>query len=77
MFFRLNKSLLLLPLIVSFFGFNLVAQEIEEVVVTSTKKAASIQDLALSVQALTSDDLVEAQITETEDMVELIQGIIQ
>ena len=46
MFFRLNKSLLLLPLIVSLFGFNLVAQEIEEVVVTSTKKAASIQDLA-------------------------------
>ena len=40
-------------------------EEIEEVVVTSTKKAASIQDLALSVQALTSDDLVEAQITET------------
>ena len=77
MFFRLNKSLLLLPLIVSLSGFNLVAQEIEEVVVTSTKKAASIQDLALSVQALTSDDLVEAQITETEDMVELIPGIIQ
>ena len=77
MFFRLNKLLLLLPLIVSLSGFNLVAQEIEEVVVTSTKKAASIQDLALSVQALTSDDLVEAQITETEDMVELIPGIIQ
>ena len=77
MLFRLNKSLLLLPLIVSLSGFNLVAQEIEEVVVTSTKKAASIQDLALSVQALTSDDLVEAQITETEDMVELIPGIIQ
>ena len=77
MFFRLNKFLLLLPLIVSLSGFNLVAQEIEEVVVTSTKKAASIQDLALSVQALTSDDLVEAQITETEDMVELIPGIIQ
>ena len=77
MFFRLNKSLLLLPLIVSLSGFNLVAQEIEEVVVTSTKKAASIQDLALSVQALTTDDLVEAQITETEDMVELIPGIIQ
>ena len=77
MFNRFNKSLLLLPLIVSLSGFNLVAQEIEEVVVTSTKKAASIQDLALSVQALTSDDLVEAQITETEDMVELIPGIIQ
>ena len=77
MFFRINKSLLLLPLIVSLSAFNLVAQEIEEVVVTSTKKAASIQDLALSVQALTSDDLAEAQITETEDMVELIPGIIQ
>ena len=74
---RLTKYLLLLPLTISLFGINLVAQEIEEVIVTSTKKAASVQDLALSVQALTSTDMVEAQITETEDMAELIPGFIQ
>ena len=74
---RITKYLLLLPLTISLFGLNLVAQEIEEVIVTSTKKAASVQDLALSVQALTSTDMVEAQITETEDMAELIPGFIQ
>ena len=74
---RITKYLLLLPLTISLFGINLVAQEIEEVIVTSTKKAASVQDLALSVQALTSTDMVEAQITETEDMAELIPGFIQ
>jgi outer membrane receptor protein involved in Fe transport len=74
---RITKYLLLLPLTISLFGLNLVAQEIEEVIVTSTKKAASVQDLALSVQALTSADLVESQITETEDMAELIPGFIQ
>ena len=74
---RLTKYLLLLPLTISLFGINLAAQEVEEVIVTSTKKAASVQDLALSVQALTSTDMVEAQITETEDMAELIPGFIQ
>jgi outer membrane receptor protein involved in Fe transport len=74
---RITKYLLLLPLTISLFGINLVAQEVEEVIVTSTKKAASVQDLALSVQALTSTDLVESQITETEDMAELIPGFIQ
>jgi len=77
MSFRINKYLLLLPLTFSLFGLNLNSQEIEEVIVTSTKKAASVQDLALSVQALTTSDLVEAQITETEDMVELIPGMVQ
>ncbi|MDC0401712.1 TonB-dependent receptor plug domain-containing protein [Gammaproteobacteria bacterium] len=74
---RITKYLLLLPLTISLFGINLVAQEVEEVIVTSTKKATSVQDLALSVQALTSTDMVEAQITETEDMAELIPGFIQ
>ena len=74
---RITKYLLLLPLTISLLGLNLVAQEVEEVIVTSTKKAASVQDLALSVQALTSTDMVEAQITETEDMAELIPGFIQ
>lgn len=77
MSFRINKYLLLLPLTFSLFGINLNSQEIEEVIVTSTKKAASVQDLALSVQALSTTDLVEAQITETEDMVELIPGMVQ
>ena len=56
---------------------NLNAQEIEEVIVTATKKSAAVQGLALSVQALNTTDLVESQITETEDMAELVPGIVQ
>lgn len=71
-------SILTFPISFLFvFSLNVFSQEIEEVIVTSTKKEASVQDLALSVQALSSTDLVEAQITETEDMVELIPGMIQ
>ena len=40
---RITKYLLLLPLTISLLGLNLVAQEVEEVIVTSTKKAASVK----------------------------------
>ena len=33
------------------FSINISSQEVEEVVVTATKKSESIQDLALSVEA--------------------------
>ena len=69
-----------MPMAIVFFNTDLIAQEeqeIEEVIVTSTKKAESIQNLALSVQALSSKDMEEAQITETEDMAELVPGVVQ
>ena len=47
-------SKLLLSFVISFtaFGsFNLSAQEVEEVVVTATRREESIQDVALSIQA--------------------------
>ena len=53
---------------------NLFAQEIEEVVTTATRKAESIQDVALSVQALTADALTSAQVTEVQDLAELVPG---
>jgi outer membrane receptor protein involved in Fe transport len=39
------------------FSLNIVAQEIEEVVVTATKKAESVQDLAISIEAFTAESL--------------------
>ena len=45
----------------TFFVLNSVAQEIEEVVVTATKKEESTQDLALSVEAYTSEMISENQ----------------
>ena len=53
---------------------NLFAQEIEEVVTTATRKAESIQDIALSVQALSADALADAQVTEVQDLAELVPG---
>ena len=45
-----------------FFSLNIVSQEVEEVVVTATKKAESVQDLALSIQAFTAEDVSENMI---------------
>ena len=53
---------------------NLFAQEIEEVVTTATRKAESVQDVALSVQALSADALADAQVTEVQDLAELVPG---
>jgi iron complex outermembrane receptor protein len=39
------------------FSFTVSAQEVEEVVVTATKKEESTQDLALSIEAVTAESL--------------------
>ena len=59
----------------SFFVFNTVAQEIEEVVVTATKKEESLQDVALAVTALSSEDIAVQQIYDLSDIVESIPGM--
>ncbi len=46
------------------FSIGIVAQEVEEVIVTATKKAESIQDLAISVEAFSTEDLSANMITE-------------
>ena len=57
-----------------FGSFNLSAQEVEEVVVTATRREESIQDLALSVTAFGADDLTAAQITENSDLASYMPG---
>jgi len=49
--------------------------EVEEVVVTATRREESLQDVALSAQALTSEDLEAQQVTEMYDLGELTPGI--
>ena len=58
----------------SFFILNSVAQEVEEVVVTATKKAESTQDLAISVDAYTSEMIEENQIYDLSDLSEVVPG---
>ena len=50
-----------------FISLNVVSQEVEEVVVTATKKAESVQDLALSIQAFTAEDVSENMIENMSD----------
>ncbi len=70
-------SKLLLSFAISFtaFGsFNLSAQEVEEVVVTATRREESIQNLALSVQAFDVEGLADAQLTELADLSDYMPG---
>ncbi len=58
----------------TFFVLNSVAQEVEEVVVTATKKEESTQDLAISVEAFTSEMLEQNQIYDISDLTEVVPG---
>ena len=69
----LKNSLLSSIVIIS---FAVTSQEIEEVVVTSTKKAESIQDLALSIEALSAEDLADNMVENIDDLAEVIPGLI-
>ena len=73
---KLTYKLFLSVLVTFSFSFIAFAQEIEEVVVTATKKEESIQDLAFSIESLSSDDLIEAQIYDLQDLQEVIPGFI-
>ena len=56
--------------------FFVSAQEVEEVVVTATKKAESVQDLALSIEAFTEEDLEKNLIQDASDLQEVVPGLI-
>ena len=60
------------------FALPVFAQErvIEEVIVTSTKKRKSVQDLPISIQALSSDDLDERQIFDVQSLSQNVPGFI-
>ena len=50
------------------------AQTVEEVTVTAARKEQSVQDVAISVQAISSDDLTEQHIESADDLAETIPG---
>ena len=56
------KSKLFLTLVTFSFSFSAFAQEVEEIVVTATKKEESTQDIAVSITAITADQLAADQI---------------
>ena len=72
-YIKLLKNTLLLNLV--FISVAASAQEIEEVVVTATKKSESIQDLALSIEALSAEALDVNQIYDVSDLAEVTPGL--
>ena len=56
-------------------SLNVISQEIEEVVVTATKKEESVQDLAISIEAFTSDMLESNMIQDASDLQEIVPGL--
>ena len=52
------------------------SQEVEEVVVTATKKDESIQDIALSIEAYTADSIEENMIEDISDLAEVVPGLV-
>ena len=58
-----------------FISVAATSQEIEEVVVTATKKAESTQDLAISIEAFTADQLSTEQIYDMTDLAEVVPGL--
>ena len=51
------------------------AQTLEEVTVTAARQEQSVQDVAISVQAISSEDLVTQHIESADDLAETIPGI--
>ena len=69
----MNKALFACIFVLS---LSLTSQEIEEVVVTATKKSESLQDLAFSIEALTTEQIAQEQIYDLQDLQEVIPGLI-
>ena len=57
------------------FSLGAIAQEIEEVIVTATKKEESIQDLAISVEAFSAEDMQTNMINDLDDLQEVVPGM--
>ena len=56
-------------------GYTTTQAQLEEIVVTATKKAEILQDIAGSVQAITEDQLKKAQVVNMEDYAKLIPSM--
>ena len=68
------KKYLFSTFLVVSFSISIFAQEVEEVVVTATKKEESTQDIAISVEAFTADMLADEQIYDLSDLTEVVPG---
>ena len=54
-----------------------VHAQLEEIVVTATKRQASMQDVAVAIQALTGDNLEELGVSNFDEYVEYLPNVVQ
>jgi outer membrane receptor protein involved in Fe transport len=54
----------------------ITAQEIEEVVVSATKKDQSVQDIPVSIEAFTAEDIDKNMVEDFSDLAEVVPGLI-
>ena len=70
------SKFLCFSIFIFFFSVDTISQEVEEVVVTASKKAESIQDLAVSIEAFTADTIADNMIEDFSDLAEAVPGLI-
>ena len=56
-------------------GSTVSAQELEEVVVTATKKAESVQDVPLAITALSGDFVLQTNLNDVKDLISYTPGV--
>ena len=74
-YFNILFKRIILASFVGTFGLSLVAQEVEEVVVTAEKRSESLQDISQAVTALTEEDIEEKNITSFVDLSAIVPGV--
>ena len=74
-YFNILFKRIILASFVGSFGLSLLAQEVEEVVVTAEKRSESLQDISQAVTALTDEDIEEKNITSFVDLSAIVPGV--
>ena len=64
---KISKFRFLLITLIAFFVGSVNSAELEEIVVTATKRASTVQEVGMSLTALTSQDLEDGGVEELLD----------
>ncbi len=75
--YKFSKQALNISICLSMiFSVFLNSQEVEEVVVTATKQEKSVQDVPVSIEAFTAEDIDKNLIEDFSDLAEVVPGLI-
>ena len=73
---KFSKKILASVILTMLFSFQINTQEIEEVVVSATKKEQSVQDIPVSIEAFTAEDIDKNLVEDFSDLAEVVPGLI-